>query len=120
MIPLDPMTVATTVAPVALDIAKKQFQKYFSRDHGSKVKMGEFAEATIEMYGDKACIKLNENGSKVLLLTSDTIHSYRFIEEKFHISRMKDYYYYDITFKDGSTSYVRMSEKYRDAMLRYT
>ena len=29
------------------------------------------------------------------------------------------YFYYDITFKDGSESYVRMRRKYRDAMERY-
>ncbi|WP_300944551.1 hypothetical protein [uncultured Duncaniella sp.] len=82
--------------------------------------MGEFAEATIEMFGDKACIQLDKAGSRVLLLTSENIQSYRYVKKKYHKLKLKDYYYYEITFKDGSESYVRMSKKYRDAMERYT
>ena len=80
--PIDPFDAAAVVGPVALKAAKKQFKKYFSKSHGSKVKMGEFTDATIEMFGDKACIQLNESGSQVLLLTSDNIQSYRYVKEK--------------------------------------
>lgn len=118
--PVDPVAAATTIAPVAVQIAKKWYKKYTSKDHGSKVKKGEFAEASIEMFGDKACIQLDEKGSRVLLLTSENIQSYRFVEKKYKKLKLKDYYYYEITFKDGSGSYVRMSKKYRDAMERYT
>ena len=118
--PVDPVTAAATIGPVALQMAKKWFQKYTSKDHGSKVKMGEFAEASIEMFGDKACIQLDKAGSRVLLLTSANIQSYRYVKKKYHKLKLKDYYYYEITFKDGSESYVCMSKKYRDAMERYT
>ena len=64
--PVDPVTAAATIGPVALQIAKKWFQKYTSKDHGSKVKMGEFAEATIEMFGDKACIQLSKTAAKAM------------------------------------------------------
>ena len=48
------------------------------------------------------------------------VESYRFVEKKYKKLKLKDYYYYyEITFKDGSESYVRMSKKYRDAMERY-
>ena len=118
--PVDPAAAAATIGPVALKFAKKWYKKYTSKDRGSKVKKGEFAEASIEMFGDKACIQLDEKGSRVLLLTADNIQSYRFVKKKFKKLKLKDYYYYEITFKDGSESYVRMSEKYRDAMERYT
>ena len=71
------------------------------------------------MFGDKTCIQLNESGSRVLLLTSENIQSYRFVKEDFKVSKGKTYYYYDIIFRDGSESYVRMSKKYRKAMERY-
>lgn len=108
--------IVTFVAPNAW----KQIKKYFSKDHGSKVKQGTFQECSIEMFGDKACIVVNENSGEVVMLTSDTIQSYRYIQEKYKASRMKKYYYYDIIFKDGRESYVRMSKKYREAMESYT
>lgn len=120
--PVDPTKVGTVVGPVALEVAKRIFKNYFSKNHGSKVKMGEFADAKIEMYGDKACIKLNESGSQVLLLTSDNIQSYQYVKEKEkpHGIKLSTYYYYNIYFKDGTSSYVRMRGKYRDAMEQYT
>ncbi len=109
-------TIVTALAPSALSAAKK----YWSKDHGSKVKRGAFQDCSIEMFGDKACIVVNEDSGEVVMLTSDTIKSCQFIEKKFRVKRMKDYYYYNITFKDGRESHVRMSEKYRDAMEQYT
>ena len=121
--------VAKEVVPIALDTAKELFgeikdaQAYFQKlIKVSKVKMGEFVEAPIGMFGDKACILLNDDGSKVLLLTSDTIESYQFVQEKkkgVGPSRHR-YRYYNITFKNGSTSYVRMRRTYAEAMERYT
>jgi len=101
-------------------VAGKKFMKYFSKDHGSKVKMGAYQDCPIGLFGDKACIITNAASGEVVFLTSDTIESYRFIEKKFRVKRMKDYYYYNITFKDGRESHIRMSEKYRDAMEQYT
>ncbi len=109
-------TIVTALAPSALSAAKK----YWSKDHGSKVKRGAFQDCSIEMFGDKACIVVNEDSGEVVMLTSDTIQSYEYVKEKYKASRMKKYYYYDITFKDGSESYVRMSKKYREAMESHT
>lgn len=104
--------IVVTLAPAALAKAKR----YWSKDHGSKVKRGAFQECSVEMFGDKACIVVNEDSGEVVMLTSETIQICRYVKEKFKTSRMKTYYYYDITFKDGSESYVRMSKKYREAM----
>jgi len=92
--PVDPAAAAAAIGLVALKFAKKWYKKYTSKDRGSKVKKGEFAEASIEMFGDKACIQLDEKGSRVLLLTSENIQSYRFAEKKYKKLKLKDYYYY--------------------------
>ena len=71
--PIDPATAAAAIGPVALKVATKWYKKYTSKDHGSKVKKGEFAEASIEMFGDKACIQLDEKGSRVLSVCREKI-----------------------------------------------
>ena len=110
--------VVTVLAPTALNAAKK----YWSKDHGSKVKRGAFHECSIEMFGDKACIVVDEDNGQIVMLTSDTIQSYKYVKDKKRIVGLTyhTYFYYDIVFKDGSESYVRMRRKYRDAMERYT
>ena len=110
--------IVTTLAPSALSAAKK----YWSKDHGSKVKQGAFQECSIEMFGDKACIVVNEDSGEVVMLTSDTIQSYRYVKEKKRTVGLTrhTYFYYDIIFKNGSESYVRMRRKYREAMESYT
>lgn len=110
--------ILTLVGPVALKEAKKLWEK----DHGSKVKKGVYSECPIEMFGDKACIVVNEDGGEVVLLTSDTIQSCQYVKEKKRLVGVKyhTYFYYDITFKNGEESYVRMRRKYRDAMANYT
>ena len=110
--------IVTVVAPSAWN----QIKKYISKDHGSKVKQGAFQECPLEMFGDKACIVVNEDSGEVVMLTSDTIQSYRYVKEKKRTVGLTrhTYFYYDITFKDGSESYVRMRRKYREAMESYT
>ncbi len=110
--------IVIALAPAVLDKARK----CWSKDHGSKVKQGAFQECSVEMFGDKACIVVNENNGEVVMLTSDTIQSYRFVKKKERTVGLSrhTYFYYDITFKDGSESYVRMRRKYRDAMELYT
>lgn len=120
IIPPGAVPAAKKLLTVLGPVAAGQLKKYFSKDHGSKVKMGAYQDCPIGLFGDKACIITNEGNGEVIFLTSDTIQTYRLTKEKFRPARMKTYYYYDITFKDGSTSYVRMSKKYRDAMKRYT
>lgn len=110
--------IVIALAPEVLSKAKK----YWSKDHGSKVKQGAFQECSIEMFGDKACIVVNEDSGEIIMLTSDTIQSYRYVKEKKRTVGLSrhTYFYYDITFKDGSESYVRMRRKYREAMESYT
>lgn len=109
--------ILTIVGPVALKKAKK----FWETDHGSKVKMGAYCGCPIESFGDEACIVVSEDGGKIIKLTSDTIQSCRYVKEKKRLVGVKyhTYFYYDITFKDGKESYVRMRRKYRDAMEAY-
>lgn len=107
--------IVSILAPVALEKAKG----YWGGNHGSKVKMGAFQECKVEMFGDKACIVVDPERGEIILLTSDYIQSCQFVKEKFKKLKMKTYYYYEIVYKDGKQSYVRMSGKYRDAMTRH-
>jgi len=106
---------------IAPDLLKK-VRNFWGTDHGSKVKQGAFHECPIEMFGDKACIVVHEDSGEVVMLTSDTIQSYHYVKEKKKLNGAgyHTYFYYNITFKDGSESYVRMRRKYRDAMESYT
>lgn len=102
-------------------IAEEKLLEYFSKDHGSKVKLGAYTECPVAMFGDKACIVVNAKNGEVVFLTSDTIQSCNYIKKKKRLVGViiRKYYYYDIKFKDGSESYVRMRKKYRKAMLRH-
>jgi hypothetical protein len=97
---------------------------YFLKNHGSKVKEGAFKGCTIELAEDRAFIAVTPKKGEIVWLTSDNIQSYQYVKEKerFRPLKMayKTYYYYTITFKDGSQSYVRMRKKYRKAMMKYT
>lgn len=106
--------IVTVVGSALLEKAKV----YWSKDHGSKVKMGAFHECPIEMFGDRACIVVDEEKGEVIFLTADFIQSYRYAGQKKRTVKLKQhtYFYYTITFKDGRESYVRMRRKYRDAM----
>jgi len=114
--------VAGKLLTVAGPAALKEAKKFWETDHGSKVKQGAFHECPIEMFGDKACIVVHEDSGEVVMLTSDTIQSYHYVKEKKKLNGAgyHTYFYYNITFKDGSQSYVRMRRKYRDAMEQYT
>lgn len=112
------------LAPMVLEEMREKLEKYKSIPHGSKVKKGAFKDCTIELDkdGGKAFIVVNPVKGEVVWLTSENIRSFQFVKEKerLHNLKMKTYYYYSITFKDGSTSYVRMRKKYRNAMLKHT
>lgn len=121
---------ANKAVPVAIETAKviyngvknarDQFKKYIKV---SKVQLGEFTGAPIEMFGDDmAYIRLKEDGSEVLMLTSDNIESYHFVsEEKRQVGLARHTYrYYAITFKDGSKSEVIMRDKYAEAMEKHS
>lgn len=121
-IPPEAIPVAKKILTVGGPIVGKELKKYLSKNHGSKVKMGAYQECPVALFGDKACIVANADNGEYVLLTSDTIQSYQYIKEKKKLSGAgyRTYFYYNITFKDGSESYVRMRRKYRDAMVSYT
>ena len=112
---IEPIAVKATQGIIT--VLAKRIVGYQKGNHGSKVKEGAYEDCEIDMYDDKACIIVDAD--EIVLLTSDTIESCRFIEEKYRVKKMKTYYYYKIQFKDGQKSYVRMSKKYRDAMENY-
>ena len=70
--------IVATVGPAAL----KKGLDYLNTDHGSNVKRGAFHECSIEMFGDKACIVVDEDTGQIVMLTSDTIQSYKYVKEK--------------------------------------
>lgn len=106
----------------AFIIAKNDFVRLKDalnlKDHGSKVKMGLFAECSIDRYADRVCIIDKDNGLYIPL-TSNNVKKCRYIEEKVRPTKMKKYYYYEIIFNDGNSSYVRMSDKYRKYLEKY-
>lgn len=114
-IPPEAIKIVTVLGPGVIKIGKELWDKT-----GSKVKTGAFQDCPLDMFGDKACIVTNPKQGGVVLLTSETIASYEFVKEKHKKAKFKTYYYYEITFKDGQKSYVRMSSKYRNAMLSHT
>ncbi len=107
------------LTPEVLGALRSKIEQYKRIPHGSKVKEGVFKDCTIELAGDKALIAVNLEKGEVVWLTSDNIQSYQLVKEKerFHKGKYETYYYYHITFKDGSTCYARMRRKYRDAMI---
>lgn len=109
--------IITVVAPNAWG----KIKKFLGKNRGSKVKRGAFQDCSIEMFGDKACIVVDEDSGEIIMLTSDTIQTYRYVKEKERTVGLSrhTYFYYDITFKDGSESYVRMRKKYLEAIERY-
>lgn len=114
---------AEILAPELLDRLRKKVMDYKGKPHGSKVKDGAYKDCLIEVDPDEeyAFIVVSMSRGEVVYLTSDTIESCQLIKEdkKLRKGKLKTYYYYNITFKDGSRSYVRMRKKYRDAMLNH-
>lgn len=112
-----------TLAPEVLNCIRKRVLDYAGKPHGSKVKDGAYKDCLIELDSKEeyAFIVVDMSQGEVVYLTSDTIQSYEFLKEdkKLRKGKFKTYYYYNIIFKDGSRSYVRMRKKYRDAMLNH-
>jgi hypothetical protein len=110
------------VGPILADELRRRWEKYKNKPHGSKVKEGVFKDCTIELAGDKALIAVHPENGEVVWLTSDYIDSFQLVKEKkkLHNMKYKTYFYYHITFKDGSQCYARMRKKYRNAMIKYT
>ena len=109
------------IATVAGPQAVKKIKEYCSTDHGSKVKRGAFQECPVEEFGDKACIVADDKKGILIMLTADTIQSCHLVKQKVRQVGLErhTYYYYDIVFKNGCESYVRMRTKYRKEMEKY-
>lgn len=94
-----------------------------TKPHGSKVKKGAYKDCLIELDESKeyAFIVVDPTRGNILYLTSDTIQSCEYVKKakKRRYLEYKTYYYYNITFKDGRRSYVRMRKKYRNAMFNH-
>ena len=118
-IPPEALELLTILAPKGLDILRKRL----AAPHGSKVKDGAYKDCTIELdeNDEYAFIVVDPGRGSVLYLTSDTIQAYQYVKQdkKLHKGKLKTYYYYNITFKDGSASYVRMRKKYCNAMFNH-
>lgn len=116
-IPPEALKILTTLGPVA----GKEIIKLLGKNPGSKVKMGAYQGCPITLFGNKACIVTNADNGEVVFLTSDTIEDYSYIKEKKRLAgvTLRTYFYYDIKFKNGSESYIRMRRKYRDAMFSH-
>ncbi len=93
----------------------KLVEKELAKNHGSKVKKGCFEDCKITLVGTKACIYLGNH--EYLELTDENVQKIIFIKEKHKIDHT--YYYYEIEFCDGRSSYIRMRRKYRDAMCEH-
>lgn len=91
------------------EIIKAELKK----DHGSKVKVGRFHDCSIVFAGTKSCIVVDAEQHELVYLTPECVLRSRYVEKKFRPSRAKTYYYYELIFKDGTESYVRVSEKHR-------
>ena len=114
---------AGILTPEVLDWLKKKTLDFMGKPRGSKVKDGAYKDCLIETDPNEeyAFIVVDMSRGEVVMLTSDTIQSCQFLKEdkKLNKGKFKTYYYYNIVFKDGSRSYVRMRRKYRDAMLSH-
>ncbi|NCE65548.1 hypothetical protein D1159_13400 [Pseudoflavonifractor sp. 524-17] len=91
------------------EIIKAELKK----DHGSKVKVGRFHDCSIVFAGTKSCIVVDAEQHELVYLTPECVLRSRYVEKKFRPTRAKTYYYYELVFKDGTESYVRVSEKHR-------
>lgn len=100
------------IAKMAVKKVVEMAEKELLKDHGSKVKKGAYEECSIVLVGTKACISLENHD--YLELTDENVQKIVFIKEKHRIDHT--YYYYEIQFRDGRSSYVRMRRKYKDAM----
>ena len=96
-----------------LDAAFEKIKKELKTDHGSKVRAGRFYGCSIIYAGTKSCIVVDKEKHELVYLTPENVLLSRCVEKKFFPLRGKNYYYYELVFKDGSESYVRVSKKHR-------
>lgn len=94
-------------------------------DRGSKVIYGAYKDCPIELLGDQAGIVIDKRKPEAVFLTPDTIKSCKYLGEREEIGHAlpHTYFYYEIIFKDqkiifkdNRKSYVKMRQKYKEAM----
>lgn len=91
-------------------------KEYAKKPNGSKVKAGRFKDCRIIHHGSKSYIQVDtyDTANPILLyLTPECVQACRYDRKKFKLPKGKTHYYYEIIFKDGSESYIRVSEKHR-------
>lgn len=91
------------------EIIKTELKK----SHGSKVKAGRFEGCRIIFAGTMSYIVVDAKQHEFVYLTPEYVSCSRCVGKKFRLSRGQTYYYYEIIFKDGTESYVRVSGKHR-------
>ncbi len=111
------MKIVVALGPAAL----KEVTHYLLGNHGSKVKMGDYAECKIARFDDTACIVVDSESGAVIPLGEDTVESYDFVKEKKRMVglKYKTYFYYNVRFKNGQESYIRISRKNMMAFLQH-
>lgn len=110
--------VAPKIIKIAGPIALEQITEYLSGNHGSKVKEFAYADCKIARFDNIPCIVVDAGSGEIIPLNADTIEKYTFIKEKKRMVgvKLKTYFYYDIMFKNGERSRIRISRKNCDAM----
>lgn len=93
-------------------------KKELKKNRGSKVKTGLFAGSPIVEAGTSSCIVVDKDKHMFVYLTSENVQRITRVKKNFKLIRGKTYYYYDLTFRDGTRSYIRVSKKHRDNLER--
>ena len=107
--------IMNNIEKIVIKKLTKFAEKELTKKHGSKVKRGLYEECKITLVGTKACIYLGNR--EYLELTDENVQKIKFIKEKHKINHT--YYYYEIEFHNGRSSYVRMRRKYKEAMYEH-
>lgn len=98
----------------AYEAIKKELKKH----HGSKVKVGCFVGCPIVEAGTTSCIVVDEDKHTLVYLTPENVLRSTRVKKNFRLVRGKIYYYYELLFRDGSQSHVRVSKKHRNNLER--
>ena len=78
---------------------------------GSKVKDGMYKGCKLKIYGSEVQIE-DEINMESISLTPKYVKECKKTEKYFNVTKVKNYYHYEIIYNDGTSSYVRMSKRY--------
>ena len=94
--------------------AYEAIKKELKKDHGSKVKAGRFVDCPVVAVGTTSCIVVDEDNNTFVYLTPENVLRSTHVKKNFRLIRGKTYYFYELVFRDGSQSYIRVSKKHRN------